>query len=72
MNIVVLGIDLGKTPCSLVGLDRERAVVLRRRIRRASLLHSSKSNRTASSAWRRAAVLITSLVSLTRSDTMSG
>ena len=37
MNIVVLGIDLGKTLCSLVGLDREGAVVLRRRIRRASL-----------------------------------
>ncbi len=32
MNIAVLGIDLGKTLCSLVGLDREGAVVLGRRI----------------------------------------
>lgn len=72
MNIAVLGIDLGKTLCSLVGLDREGAVVLRRRMRRHPLLHSSKSNRAASLAWRRAAALITSLVSLPRSDTMSG
>lgn len=32
--IAVLGIDLGKTSCSLVGLDRDGAVVLRRRARR--------------------------------------
>lgn len=37
MNIAVLGIDLGKTLCSLVGLDRQGAVVLRRRMRRPSL-----------------------------------
>ena len=33
-SIVVLGIDLGKNSCSLVGLDTAGAVVLRRRARR--------------------------------------
>lgn len=34
MNIVILGIDLGKNSCSVVGLDELGAVVLRRRMRR--------------------------------------
>lgn len=34
MSIFVLGIDLGKNVCSLVGLDEAGAVVLRRRLRR--------------------------------------
>ena len=34
MEIAVLGIDLGKTVCSLSGLDRSGAVVLRKRIQR--------------------------------------
>lgn len=34
MTIVVLGIDLGKNSCSLVGLDEMGAVALRRRMRR--------------------------------------
>lgn len=34
MTVVVLGIDLGKNFCSLVGLDETGAVVLRRRLRR--------------------------------------
>ena len=37
MRIVVLGIDLGKTSCSLVGLDENGAVVLRRRLRRSTV-----------------------------------
>lgn len=37
MTIVVLGIDLGKDVCSLVGLDANGGVVLRRRMRRGSL-----------------------------------
>ena len=37
MAIVVLGIDLGKNSCSLVGLDKAGAVVLRRRMRRETL-----------------------------------
>lgn len=34
MTLAVLGIDLGKNSCSLVGLDHAGAVVLRRRLRR--------------------------------------
>ncbi len=34
MSIDVLGIDLGKNVCSLVGLDKAGAVVMRRRLRR--------------------------------------
>jgi transposase len=34
MSIFVLGIDLGKNVCSLVGLDERGCVVLRRRLRR--------------------------------------
>ena len=34
MSIVILGVDLGKNSCSLVGLDVAGAVVVRRRIRR--------------------------------------
>jgi transposase len=37
MNIVVLGIDLGKNSCSLAGLDASGRVVLRRRLRRSSV-----------------------------------
>lgn len=37
MEIVVLGIDLGKNSCSLVGLDERGAIVLRRRMRREAL-----------------------------------
>lgn len=37
MDIVVLGIDLGKNVCSLVGLDVEGRVVLRRRMKRAAV-----------------------------------
>jgi len=34
MAIVILGIDLGKNVCSLVGVDEDGAVVLRRQMRR--------------------------------------
>ena len=34
MKIVILGIDLGKNSCSVVGLDESGTVVLRRRLRR--------------------------------------
>ena len=37
MDIVVVGIDLGKNSCSLAGLDATGRVVLRRRMRRSSL-----------------------------------
>lgn len=38
MNIVILGIDLGKNICSLVGLDESGRVVLRRRMRRPTVV----------------------------------
>src|SRR3712207_3353277 len=38
MNIVTLGIDLGKSSCSVVGLDKAGAVVLRRRMRRETIV----------------------------------
>lgn len=38
MNIVILGIDLGKNSCSVVGLDKGGAVDLRRRMRREGVI----------------------------------
>ncbi|MFQ5626536.1 MAG: IS110 family transposase, partial [Methyloligellaceae bacterium] len=38
MEVAVLGIDLGKTVCSVAGLDRNGKVVLRKRIQRFRLL----------------------------------
>jgi transposase len=38
MDIAVLGIDLGKNSCSVVGLDASGAVVLRRRLQRKSIV----------------------------------
>lgn len=37
MSIVVLGVDLGKNVCSLVGMDSSGGIVMRRRIRRDKL-----------------------------------
>ena len=37
MDIVVLGIDLGKNSCSVAGLDASGRVVLRRRMRRQTI-----------------------------------
>jgi hypothetical protein len=38
MDISVLGIDLGKNVCSVVGLDASGAVVMRRKVRRGTLI----------------------------------
>lgn len=38
MSIVILGIDLGKNSCSIVGLDVNGSVVVRRRMRREGVL----------------------------------
>jgi hypothetical protein len=38
MNVSVLGIDLGKTICSIVGLNASGAVILRRRAKRETLI----------------------------------
>jgi transposase len=37
MDIVIIGIDLGKNSCSMAGMDASGRVVLRRRMRRSSL-----------------------------------
>ncbi len=39
MDIAVLGIDLGKTTCSVAGLDGDGTVVLRKRVQRHRLLN---------------------------------
>lgn len=38
MSIVILGIDLGKNSCSVVGLDGAGTVVVRRRLRREGVI----------------------------------
>jgi transposase len=38
MSIVILGIDLGKNSCSIVGLDADGSVVVRRRMRREGVI----------------------------------
>src|SRR5689334_25225364 len=38
MAIVILGIDLGKNICSLVGVGEDGSVILRRRMRRQTVL----------------------------------
>ena len=38
MKVSVLGIDLGKNICSIVGLDASGAVILRRRAKRETLI----------------------------------
>ena len=43
MQIAVLGIDLGKNSCSLVGLDQNGAVVMRRRMRPGSIAGFTRS-----------------------------
>lgn len=43
MQIAVLGIDLGKNSCSVVGLDERGQVVLRRRLRREGVIKLSST-----------------------------
>lgn len=38
MDIAVLGVDLGKNVCSLAGLDATGSVVMRRKMRRETLI----------------------------------
>jgi hypothetical protein len=38
MSIVILGVDLGKNSCSIVGVDEAGAVVVRRAMRRQTLI----------------------------------
>ena len=58
MKVHVLGIDLGKNVCSLVGLDETGAVVLRRRAKRETLSPWRQNFLLALSAWKLAAARI--------------
>ena len=68
MDIVVLGIDLGKTVCSLAGQDGSGAVVFRKRIQRYRLLVTQPHDPGRSGdAFTRAALFTAAHVMLTRS-----
>lgn len=47
MSIVIVGIDLGKNSCSIVGLDSLGTVVVRRRLRRDGVIAEKAQNVTA-------------------------
>jgi hypothetical protein len=53
MDIVIVGIDLGKNSCSLAGMDASSRVVLKRRMRRSTLERFTKGSYGAS-LWRQA------------------
>ena len=61
MDISVLGVDLGKNVCSVVGLDASGAVVMRRKVRRETLIALAEKLPRALSGWRPAAGLIISV-----------
>ena len=71
-KISVLGIDLGKNVCSVVGLDASGAVVMRRRMNARRWSGWRGSCLPVLSGWRRAAAPITSAVSLPATATTSG
>jgi hypothetical protein len=58
MDIAVLGVDLGNNVWSVVGLDASGAAVMRRKVRRETLIGFRRNFRRASSAWRPAGELI--------------
>jgi len=59
MDIAVLGIDLGKNSCSLVGLDGSGKVILRRRMQRKTSWLWPQNFHPASLRWKLAVALIT-------------
>ncbi len=53
MQIAILGIDLGKNSCSMAGLDEAGHVLLRRRVRRESVIKFVSGPRSITSeCWR--------------------
>lgn len=58
MTISILGIDIGKNSCSVVGVDDRGAVIVRRTMRRQTLIELSVRCRPASLLWKRVAALI--------------
>jgi hypothetical protein len=61
IDIAVLGVDLGKNVCSVVGLDASGAIVMRRKVRRETLMLWRRSLLHALSGWRPAAAPIISV-----------
>ncbi|MEO5614018.1 MAG: hypothetical protein ABIR04_03705 [Cypionkella sp.] len=59
MEIAVLGIDLGKTVCSVAGVDGTGAVVMRKRVQRFRLLDFWRSCHLVWSPWKPVAAPIT-------------
>ena len=55
MQIAVLGIDLGKNSCSVVGLDASGRVVLRRRLHRDGVIRLAAGLPRCVMRWRPAA-----------------
>lgn len=54
MTILILGIDIGKNSCSVVGVDEKGAVTVRRTMRRqthATLYNIREAGRVASLSW---------------------
>ena len=72
MRISVLGVDLGKNVCSVVGLDASGAVVLRRRAKRETVIALAAKFRLASWRWRPAAAPIISAACLPLTTTTCG
>ncbi len=56
-KVSVLGIDIGKNICSLVGLDAAGTVVMRRRATRETLIGLAANLPACVVAWRHAAAL---------------
>jgi hypothetical protein len=72
MDIAVLGIDLGKNSCSMVGLDGSGKVILRRRMQRKTIVAVAAKLHLASLRWKLAVVLIISDGFLPPKDTQFG
>lgn len=71
-KISVLGVDLGKNVCSVVGLDASGGVVMRRRMRRETLIGLAETLPAVLSGWRRAAAPMILAVSSPATATTSG
>jgi hypothetical protein len=72
MSIVILGIDLGKNSCSIVGVDAAGAVVVRRSMRCQTLIDYVTKLPACVVRWRRAAAPIIWVACLSRRGTRSG
>jgi hypothetical protein len=72
MQIAVLGVDLGKNSCSVVGLDASGRVVLKRRLRREGVVKLAAGSQAASWQRKRAAARTISAARCASWGTRSG